>query len=698
MRRILTAVLALAISGGLLLQTGAASANNVAGGGYSSSYAGESVFTNATAGETGQFSAIFFNDGSQPWSPGVVGLLVCAADKTTCNVTANNSYKANWVSNTVYATVTSTVQPGQNGFFIYDFTVPFGTPPGTVTTFYGDVGLIATGAELRPEGYFQINTTPQPTYSLTLSPATPSVSIGTTQKFTVTGLPTGAIPTWAVNGGCGAITDAGLFAATSVNSAAQPCLVVASFGGASATTPVIVYGQASQLSCSASPVAISANGGQTGGTSKVTIAMKDINGNVVANASTPDLRISASNPTVATATPLGPVTPIHGIVEVAVASTLEAGLFQISASGQGLTGCFVNINTSLSGPPVGTLGTFQPTPIAADAASTSIMRIDVVDAAGARAQSDNQTILQINGSSGSDVCQFTGITGIVTGTNVAVGGSTATATVANGRVELTVKSTTTPGSCSFTVLTNNQSIAGTTVALQTQIVGAANQIAVISSESPKPASAAGGVCTAAGPNADPSCIRVVVEMRDYNGARITSDNGRAVVASLDPNTCTTAAGGAAQVMQSSTTVAGRATIAFRSPGTYAGCVVTINSAGLSGTSTTLAWTGGGAHHLMCTLLPARIAADAASEATGQVTVRDAGNNIVTGYNYSVIFNRTFGLSTMIIGTNQKTLDNGFANFTVRSTQTVGTDTYSPMMGSGGPTLTGAPVGCSVIVG
>jgi hypothetical protein len=191
---------------------------------------------------------------------------------------------------------------------------------------------------------------------------------------------------------------------------------------------------------------------------------------------------------------------------------------------------------------------------------------------------------------------------------------------------------------------------------------------------------------------------VVVEVRDFNGARVTSDSGRAVVSSLDPNACTTAAGGAAQVTQSTTTVSGRATIAFRSPGTYAGCVVAINSTGLSGTTTTLVWTGGGAHHLMCTLLPARIAADAASEATGQVTVRDAGNNIVTGYNYSVIFNRTSGLSTMIIGTNQKTLDNGFANFTVRSTQTVGTDTYSPMMGSGGPTLPGAPVGCSVIVG
>jgi hypothetical protein len=696
MRRILTAVLALAIVGGLpLVQAGAASANPVAGGGYSSSYAGESVFTNATAGETGQFSAIFFNDGAQPWSPGVVGLLVCAADKTTCNITANNSYKANWYSNTVYATVTSTVAPGQNGFFIYDFTVPFGTPPGTVTTFYGDVGLIATGAELRPEGYFQVNTTPQPTYALTITPAAPSVSISTTQQFKVSGLPTGAIPAWSVNGGCGAITEAGLFAATSVNSAGQPCSVVAAFGGATASTQVIVYGQAAQLTCSASPASITANGGATGGTSNVTVTLRDINANTVANASTPLVRVSSSNPGVATATPLGLVTPIHGVVMVAVSSTLDAGLFQISASAQGLSGCFVNINSGLAGPPVATLGTFQPASIAADATSTSNLRVDVVDAGGNRAQSDNLTILQINGSSGSDVCSFTGAS--VAGTNLSIGASTATATVVNGRVELTVKSSTTPGSCRFTVLTNNQAIAGTTVALTTQIVGAGNQIAVISTESPKPASSAGGVCTAAGPNADPSCLRVVVEVRDYNGSRVTGDNGRTVVATLDPNSCTTAAGGAAQVTQSTTTVSGRATFSLRSPGTYAACMVTINSGGLAGTTTTVEWTGGGAHHLMCTLLPGAIAADAASQSNGQVTVRDVGNNIVPGYNYSVIFNRTSGLSTMIVGSNQLTMDNGVANFVVRSTQTVGTDTYVPQMGAGGPTLPGAAVGCQVIV-
>jgi len=44
-------------------------ANAIAGGGYSSSYSGESVFTNLGAGASGQFSAIFFNDGTTRSDP-----------------------------------------------------------------------------------------------------------------------------------------------------------------------------------------------------------------------------------------------------------------------------------------------------------------------------------------------------------------------------------------------------------------------------------------------------------------------------------------------------------------------------------------------------------------------------------------------------------------------------------------------------
>ena len=143
---------------------GAAAASTIAGGGYDSSYAGESVFTSAGPGETGQMSAIFFNAGTQPWAPGVVVLLVCLSDKTTCNVQSPNAaYASNWYTPTAYATVATPVLPGQNGFFVYGFSVPLGTPPGTTVTFNGDLGLAPTGALIHPTGYYQQNTNPRGT-------------------------------------------------------------------------------------------------------------------------------------------------------------------------------------------------------------------------------------------------------------------------------------------------------------------------------------------------------------------------------------------------------------------------------------------------------------------------------------------------------------------------------------------------------
>src|SRR5438552_3199661 len=175
MRRL---TLSLALS--LALSTAAsvpALANVTAGGGYDSAYAGESVFTAVPAGTGGQMSAIFFNSGSQAWAPGVVGLLVCLADKTTCGGASPNAAYANgWYSQSVYATVGTPVAPGQNGFFVYNFMVPTGTAPGTTVTFNGDVGLIATGALLHPQGYYQQNTAPAPTGPYTSASFDPTVT------------------------------------------------------------------------------------------------------------------------------------------------------------------------------------------------------------------------------------------------------------------------------------------------------------------------------------------------------------------------------------------------------------------------------------------------------------------------------------------------------------------------------------------
>ena len=111
MRRIFTTALTVLMAFSLMLSlSSTASANAITGGGYNSSYSGESVFTNQAAGQSGQFSAIFFNSGTTQWAAGVVGLLVCDSSKTNCNVASPNAaYASGWFSTTVYATVSATV-------------------------------------------------------------------------------------------------------------------------------------------------------------------------------------------------------------------------------------------------------------------------------------------------------------------------------------------------------------------------------------------------------------------------------------------------------------------------------------------------------------------------------------------------------------------------------------------------------------
>jgi hypothetical protein len=340
MRRIVTTALTVLMAFSLMLSLSTTvNANALAGGGNSSSYSGESVFTNQPAGGSGQFSAIFFNDGSTTWAPGVVGLLVCAADKTTCNVTSPNAaYASGWFSATVYATVSATVPPGSNGFFIYNFVVPAATPAGTVATFNGDVGMIANGLEFRPQGYFQINTTPGGSSGgMTLTPSSASLPVGGTQQFTATNVPAGATVSWSVTGGCGAVTSSGLFAATATNSATQPCSVVATAGAATASAPINVFGPATQIACSANPTSVSGNGVDT---TTVTATLKDANGNTVTNASGTAVNFNNNTPTLITPTGQTVATSSNGVATVVYTTVAgSSGSAQVSVASGSLTGC-----------------------------------------------------------------------------------------------------------------------------------------------------------------------------------------------------------------------------------------------------------------------------------------------------------------------------------------------------------------------
>src|SRR5712692_6765142 len=416
MRRIATAALTVLMAFSLMLSLSTSvNANAIAGGGYSSSYSGESVFTNLGAGGSGQFSAIFFNDGTTSWSPGTVGLLVCAADKTTCNVASPNAaYASGWFSSTVYATVSATVAPGQNGFFIYNFVVPAGTPAGTAATFNGDVGLIGSGLELRPQGYFQINTTPSAGGGgLTISPASASVPLGGTQQFTASGASAGATINWSVTGGCGAITNAGLFAATATNSAGQPCAVnAASSDGLTASAPVTVFGAATQIACTTSKSTMPAD---TSSTDVVTGTLKDQNGNTVSNDNTTALSFTNNTPTIVTPADNGKtVTVVNGAASRTYTATATAGTAIISVSSGTLTGCSATFTTTAPGAAAKLAASFTPGTISADGSSTSVLEVDVTDANGTTIPSNTDSIT-ITQTSGSTVCNAAGA-GTATGT------------------------------------------------------------------------------------------------------------------------------------------------------------------------------------------------------------------------------------------------------------------------------------------
>ncbi|MBI2983426.1 MAG: hypothetical protein HYY42_04510, partial [Chloroflexi bacterium] len=541
MRRIVTATLSLSIALSLLAAGGGtASANALAGGGYSSSYAGESVFTNKAAGESGQFSVIFFNDGTQAWAPGIIGLLVCLSDKTTCNVASPNAaYASGWHSSTVYATVSAGVNPGQNGFFIYNFVVPAGTAPGTVATFNGDVGLIASGLMFRPEGYFQINTTPAVTGALTLSPTSASLPVSGQQQFTASGAPAGSTVSWTVTGGCGAITNNGLFAATAVNSTTQPCTVVASASGLTASASITVFGPATQITCSSTKTTVTA-GASTADTFTISGTLKDSSGNTVANDSATAITYTNNSPTILTerdSTETSPRTAQSGVASKRYYPSSVTGTGVISLSSGSLTGCTQSITVAAAGGAAKLVPSFYLGTITADGSSNAILEVLVADAAGVTKTGDSSTSITVSRDSGSSSCNISG------------GGSGGPTTASSGAAYFTVTSTTTPGTCTWTASTSTTGISAGSATLTTVLSGAPNKLAIAGNASPK---AADGSAT----------LRVTVQLQDATGNPVTTTSQQVTVtATLGSNCSGTKADGSAggATFSDSTTAAKTAT-------------------------------------------------------------------------------------------------------------------------------------------
>ena len=691
MRRIVTTALSVLMALSLMLSlSSTASANPISGGGYNSSYSGESVFTNQAAGTSGQFSAIFFNSGTQSWAAGVVGLLICDSSKTTCNVAgANQAYASGWFSSTVYATVSATVPPGSNGFFVYNFTVPAGTAAGTVATFNGDVGLIANGTELRPEGYFQVNTTPGATGGLQISPTSAALPVGGQQQFTVTGAPAGSTTSWTVNGGCGAVTNNGLFAATATNSPTQPCSVVASAGGSSASAGITVFGPATAIRCSATKSTIPADGGSTITTVQGTLI--DANGNVVSNDNSTAVTFTNNTPAVLdnrNSTQPSPRTAQNGVAskDYIALATGNSGTGIISLSSGSLTGCSQTINVTGPGAATQLAASFYLGTISADGASKSIMEVDITDANGIITSGDNSSTISISRNTGSSVCADAGA------------GSAGPTTVSNGSAYFLITSTATPGTCQWAATTNATGITGATATLTTVITGSPQQLAIQGNASPK---AADGSAT----------LRVTVALRDANNQPDTTPSDQVTVTATMGSGCTgtKADGSAGTVTFSDGTTAAKtaatgsysaftnvtdktlgtftassastnyARFVFKSTFATAGCTVTFTDGSLvSSTTATIVFTAGGPAGVACAFSPAYIVSDGSSTSIGTVSMVDGQKNLATQGTFSVSFSRTSGSSTTLLTSSPQNTSNGVASFTVRSStsQVTSTDTYT----------------------
>jgi hypothetical protein len=562
-----------------------------------------------------------------------------------------------------------------------------------VTTFYGDLGLIATGAVLRPEGYFQVNTTPSGALTLTIQPSSALVGVSGFQQFTVSGQPSGAAVAWSVTGGCGAITQMGLFVGTAMNSSTQPCAVVATAGAWRGTVPIAVFGPAQSLSCVAVPARIVADGGATAaGTANVTISVRDGNGNLVGNAFSPLITITNVTPFLASMNPVGAIAPLSGRVSVTVASMLSPGDIQLSAVAPGLTGCNVIITSATAGAATKTVATVSATPIAADNASTSTIQVDVTDASGIRVLGDNLTQIGVTISNGVGSCRLVAVTA---GGNPSVATTFASAVVVQGRVAFLVQAGSTPAVCAFSITTNNSSIAGTNASIETRIVGAANKLAILSNDSPHPASNT-GACDLSSSPSDPSCTRIVVGVQDANGVLLTGDNGRVIALAFAPGTCT-GAGGDVQQRGFTSTIAGKATFAFSSAGAYTSCTVNFSATNLVGVGATMTWTPAIADHLTCTFVPDTMVSGTFPTVTGTVYVRDALGNVVPTGTYSVALVRTSGNTTTLATGGSQYTTAGSAQFTLfRQGTNTGVDVYAPALGSGTLPQQSPNTSCTII--
>ena len=615
LHKILTAFTALAVVASLLA---GAAGQAAAVTGFDSAYFGESAFLTLSGGATGQFAVGFNNTGSTGWLIGSstqVDLAVCLPDKVTCNTTSPNAaFASAWLSSTAYATSSTTfVGPGQTGFFVYNVTVPPGTASGTYR-FNGDLALHGTASMIHPQGYYQ------------------DVQIPST-------------------------------------------------------------GAAAKLGCVANPTSIEAGtnfSSGAGATSTITVTEQDSAGFTITTDSTNTVTLSQAGGLGAT---LGSGAPdasqtktfasgVATFTLTAPSNVANTGTDQLSASSPsfpGLIGCQTTV--TFTGPGAATaLGlSLAQTSFPAGAASAATAATATLLDANGFATSNGSTAVTVNFvSSDTTICTVNASTATIAA-NAAAPAATTTETFTMTGV---------PGSCTITAsATGLTSASATAKAIS---AGPAAQLVFVAntcSNTPTTASTQSSSGTTTITTSSECYVKIAVQ--DAAGNTVFGSGASITVNFYKTGTTTlcSALGGAASLGEAANpytaTIGATSTSlkVFVADSVAQTCDATATSGTLTSATAQVSFTGfGAATRLTATASPQPIPANGASTSTVTVCVRDvAGNKILSGTASTdslTLFKTTNNGATTLLTSNPQAASSGCASFTVQSTTTVGTDTYT----------------------
>jgi adhesin/invasin len=646
--------------------------------GYHASWFGQSGYMTLCPGDTSTAIVAMYNSGSLGWlkafmgQVALLGTWVPIPGQDQPSVLGGDgqfgSPNTGWPRYNRPA-----IQPadyiGPNQIAWFQFAIRAPQTPGTYILYIRP--LIEGTTWMEDFGIFWQITVPTVAAGLAISPASANLPVGGTQQFAASGMPSGSSVSWTVTGGCGAVSSSGLFTATATNSSSQPCSVVATAGSLSTTAPITVFGPATMITCTATPSTVTGNGTDT---TVVTGTLKDVNGNIVANDNSTTLSFANNAPTKLTPAATMAVPDSGGRASQTYTTVAGAsGTAQISVSSGTLAGCNTTITIQPIGASAKTSATFNPTSIAADG-STSQLSVTIQDANGNTVIADSSTQVTVTRSSGATVC------------NIAGQGS-ATATAVSGIATFIVSSTTTPGSCQWTV-TTSPSLAGSSAMLTTVITGVPSSLAVVRNDSP---------VTVGNP------LTVVVQLNDANGDRITGlSTGHVIKVTYTTSgsagsgcpAALTPASGATATTGTTTTTAGQTSFTFSSSAATAGCMLSFSDTtapSVAGVNATIVFNAGAAAGLACSFSPDPIVADGASTSAGTVLVTDANGDPTNSGVYSVSFTRVSGTSTTLVTTSPQNTSGGTVSFTVRSIAgRTGSDGYQASGTVGSTAATSTP--------